>query len=124
MRPQMTLGDLRRDGIVALPIREELRKNLIDRLTRSERILPGIIGYDETVVPELENALLAGHHMVFPGERGQAKSRIIRSLIGLLDPEVPVVAGCAINADPFAPIWQRCTVLFADLGDALQNSCA
>ena len=92
----MTLGDLKRDGIAALPIRDELRKNLIDRLTRSERILPGIIGYDETVVPELENALLAGHHMVFLGERGQAKSRIIRSLIGLLDPEVPVVAGCEI----------------------------
>ncbi len=80
-RPQKTLGDLKRAGIHVLPVREEMRRNLIDRMTRRERILPGIIGYDDTVVPEIENAILAGHHMVFLGERGQAKSRIIRGLV-------------------------------------------
>jgi magnesium chelatase subunit I len=118
-RAQKTLGDLKRDGIRVLPVREELRGNLIDRLTRGERILSGIIGYDETVVPELENAILAGHHMVFLGERGQAKSRIIRGLVGLLDDEVPVVAGCEINDDPYMPICKRCTALAAERGDEL-----
>ena len=71
-------------------------------------ILPGIIGYDDTVIPEIENAILAGHHIVFLGERGQGKSRIIRGLVGLLDPVVPAVAGCAINDDPLAPICRAC----------------
>ncbi len=100
-------------------MREELRKNLIARLTGGERILPGIIGYDQTVIPELENAILAGHHMVFLGERGQAKSRIIRGLVELLDPEVPVVAGCEISDNPYAPICKRCIALAAEKGDAL-----
>jgi magnesium chelatase subunit I len=119
MRPQKTLGDLKRDGVGVLAVREELRKNLIDRLTRRERILPGIIGYDESVIPELENAILAGHHMVFLGERGQAKSRIIRSLVELLDEEVPIVAGCEINDNPYAPICKRCAARLAEMGDSL-----
>ena len=122
MRPQKTLGDLKRDGIAVLPVREELRKNLIDRLTHGDRILPGIIGYDDTVIPELENAILAGHHMVFLGERGQAKSRIIRALVGLLDEEVPVVSGCEISDDPYAPICKGCVRRAAELGDALPIS--
>src|SRR5712691_10270377 len=96
-----------------------MRRNLLARLARNERILPGIIGYDETVVPEIENAILAGHHIVFLGERGQAKSRVIRSLTALLDPLVPVVAGCAINDNPFAPICRECRRRLAELGDAL-----
>ncbi|MBI2962589.1 MAG: sigma 54-interacting transcriptional regulator [Deltaproteobacteria bacterium] len=119
MRPQKTLGDLKCDGVAVLEVREELRKNLIERLTRAERILPGIVGYDDSVIPELENAILAGHHMVFLGERGQAKSRIIRSLVGLLDEEVPVVAGCELNDNPYAPICKRCIVRLSELGDAL-----
>jgi magnesium chelatase subunit I len=119
MRPQKTLGDLKRDAVGVLTVREELRRNLIDRLTSRERILPGIIGYDESVIPELENAILAGHHMVFLGERGQAKSRIIRGLVELLDEEVPIVAGCEINDNPYAPICKRCAAMFARMGDSL-----
>src|SRR6201993_1911209 len=85
-----------------------MRKNLVHCLEGSKRILPGIVGYDNTVIPEIENAVLAGHHMVFLGERGQAKSRVIRSLTSLFDPLVPAVAGCPINDDPFAPICSGC----------------
>ena len=102
-----------------LPVREEMRKNLLARLGRGERILPGIIGYDDTVIPEIENAVLAGHHMVFLGERGQAKSRVIRGLTSLLDPLVPVIAGCPINDDPFAPICRECKRRLAAEGEAL-----
>src|SRR5690348_16615216 len=91
-----TLGELRASGYQILPVREEMRKNLLAGLGLGERILPGIIGYDDTVVPEVENAILAGHHIVFLGERGQAKSRVIRTLTTLLDPRVPVIAGCPI----------------------------
>src|ERR1700687_5633939 len=107
-----TLGELKRSGYQVLTVREEMRRNLLARLAASERILSGIIGFDDTVVPEIENAILAGHHMVFLGERGQAKSRIIRALTSLLDSEVPVVQGCAINDDPLRPIckqWRRRT---------------
>jgi len=114
-----TLGDLRASGYRVLPVREEMRKNLLGRLARRERILPGIIGYDETVIPEIENAILAGHHMVFLGERGQAKSRVIRGLTSLLDPLVPVVAGCQINDHPFAPICRECKRRLASAGEAL-----
>jgi len=114
-----TLGELKASGYRVVPVREEMRRNLLARLARGERILPGIIGYDDSVVPEVENAILAGHHMVFLGERGQAKSRVIRSLIGLLDPLVPVVAGCPINDDPLAPICRGCQRRLASEGDAL-----
>jgi len=114
-----TLGELRAAGYRVLPVREEMRKNLLARLGRGERILPGIIGYDDTVIPEIENAVLAGHHMVFLGERGQAKSRVIRGLTSLLDPLVPVIAGCAINDDPFAPICRECKRRLAAEGEAL-----
>src|SRR5262245_26125217 len=96
-----------------------MRKNLLARLASREGILPGIIGYEESVVPEVENAILAGHHMVFLGERGQAKSRVIRGLTSLLDPLVPVIAGCQINDDPFGPICRECRRRLAAEGDAL-----
>ena len=108
MQRPATLGELRRSGYQVLPVREEMRRNLLAQLARGERILPGIIGFDDTVIPEIENAILAGHHMVFLGERGQAKSRIIRGLTALLDPLTPVVQGCAINDNPFAPICKEC----------------
>jgi magnesium chelatase subunit I len=118
-REPQTLGELKASGYRVLPVREEMRKNLLGRLARSERILAGIIGYDDSVIPEVENALLAGHHMVFLGERGQAKSRVIRSLTSLFDPLVPIVAGCQINDDPFRPICRECRRRLAAEGDGL-----
>ncbi len=114
-----TLGELRRSGYQVKSVRTEMRDNLLARLRTRERILPGIIGYDESVVPEVENGVLAGHHMVFLGERGQAKSRIIRALAGLFDEFVPAVKGCEINDSPYAPICKECRRKAAEQGDAL-----
>jgi magnesium chelatase subunit I len=122
MQRASTLGELKRSGYQVLTVREEMRRNLLAKLAASERILAGIIGFDDTVVPEIENAILAGHHMVFLGERGQAKSRIIRALTSLLDPQVPVVQGCAINDDPLRPICKQCRRLTEEHGDALPIS--
>src|SRR5208283_2989344 len=115
-----TLGELKSAGYQTMPVRMEMRKNLLERLRSKEQILPGIVGYEDTVVPEIENGVLAGHHMIFLGERGQAKSRIIRSLVGLLDEYVPVVAGCEISDDPFAPICRRCVKLKEEQADKLE----
>src|SRR4051794_21897965 len=95
-----------------------MRKNLVHCLESGKRILPGIVGYDETVIPEIENAILSGHHMVFLGERGQGKSRIIRGLMSLLDERIPIVQGCEINDNPFAPICRACRNKIAELGDS------
>jgi magnesium chelatase subunit I len=119
MQQAGTLGELRRSGYQVLPVREEMRCNLLAKLAAGERILPGIVGFDDTVLPEIENAILAGHHMVFLGERGQAKSRIIRGLTALLDPATPVVQGCAINDNPLAPICRECRRRASELGDGL-----
>ncbi|HUN57436.1 MAG TPA: sigma 54-interacting transcriptional regulator [Candidatus Binataceae bacterium] len=113
-----TLGELKRAGYRPKPVRIEMRDNLLDRLRRKERVLPGIIGYDDTVLPEIENGVLAGHHMILLGERGQAKSRLIRSLALLLDEQTAAIKGCEINDDPYAPICQRCIALVAEQGDA------
>jgi magnesium chelatase subunit I len=113
-----TLGELKASGYSTRPVREEMRRNVLARLATGETLLPGIVGYDATVVPEIENALLAGHHMVFLGERGQGKSRIIRTLQRFLDPWVPIVAGCQINDDPLAPICAACRRRLAAEGDA------
>lgn len=115
-----TLGGLRSAGYETLPVRMEMRRNLLARLRAKESILPGIVGYEETVVPEIENGILAGHHMIFLGERGQAKSRIIRALVSLLDEFAPAVAGCEIDDDPFAPICRRCRRLAEEKGDELE----
>jgi magnesium chelatase subunit I len=114
-----TLGDLKKNGIAVLSVRDEMRKNLVRHLESAQRILPGIVGYDETVIPEIENAILSGHHMVFLGERGQGKSRIIRGLTSLLDERIPIVEGCEINDNPYAPICRGCRKRAAELGDAL-----
>ena len=116
---QKTLGELQRDGVKVLSVREEMRKNLIAKLESNETLFPGIIGYEESVVPEIENAILSGHHMVFLGERGQAKSRIIRALASLLDEVVPVVDGCEIHDDPSAPICRACRRRAAEVGPEL-----
>ena len=119
MNEAKTLGELKRSGTAVLSVREEMRKNLVQYLESGKRILPGIVGYDNTVIPEIENAILSGHHMVFLGERGQAKSRVIRGLINLLDERIPVVQGCEINDNPYKPICRACRKKAAELGDAL-----
>ena len=88
-----TIGELRRSGYKVLPVKVEMRKNLVGKIRRGENLFPGIIGFEDTVIPQVENALLAGQDMIFLGERGQAKSRLIRSLVNFLDPEVPYIAG-------------------------------
>ncbi len=114
-----TVGELRRAGYKTSPVRVEMRDNLVRKLRERETILPGIIGYDDTVVRELENGILAGHHMIFLGQRGQAKSRVIRLLTGLLDEFIPVVEGCDLNDNPYAPICRRCRSMLAEQGDDL-----
>jgi magnesium chelatase subunit I len=112
-----TLGELRASGHVHRSVKTEIRQNLITRLAAGEPSLPGIVGFDDTVVPEVERALLAGHDMVLLGERGQGKTRVIRTLLGLLDEWTPVVAGCEINDHPYAPICVRCQTLQAEDGE-------
>ena len=116
-RKPSTIGELRESGYRVLTVKEELRKNLIRKIRSGDNLFPGIIGYEETVIPQVENAVLAGQDIIFLGERGQAKTRMIRSLVGLLDEEVPVVAGSEINDDPFAPISRASIDIIADLGD-------
>src|SRR5215831_16873433 len=113
-----TLGELKAAGYRTLPVRSEMRKNLLARLRSGDKLMSGIVGYDETVMPEIENGVLAGHHMIFLGERGQAKSRIIRSLTSLLDEYIPAVASCEINDDPYNPICQQCHRMLAEKADA------
>ena len=115
-----TVGDLKKAGYRVLPTREEMRVNLLRMLATREQILPGIIGYEDTVIPEIENAILAGHHMVFLGERGQAKSRIIRGLTSLLDAYVPILRDAEIPENPFAPITPLGRRLAAERGDDLE----
>ncbi|HEV8341407.1 MAG TPA: sigma 54-interacting transcriptional regulator [Candidatus Binatia bacterium] len=119
MNDTRTLGELKKSGYGVLPVRDEMRRNLVRCLESGKRILPGIIGYDETVIPEIENAVLSGHHMVFLGERGQAKSRIIRGLVSLLDERIPIVQGCEINDNPLAPICRGCRRRAEKDGDSL-----
>jgi magnesium chelatase subunit I len=113
-----TLGELRASGHVHRSVKTEIRQNLIIRLAAGEASMPGIVGFDDTVVPEVERALLAGHDLVLLGERGQGKTRLIRTLLGLLDEWTPVVAGCEINDHPYAPICARCRTLIEAEGAA------
>jgi len=113
-----TLGELRASGYEVLTVREELRKNLIAKLRSGENLFPGIVGYEETVVPQLENAILSGQDVILLGERGQAKSRIIRSLTSLLDEWTPILADCEIPENPFEPITPQGRELVAEQGDA------
>jgi len=114
-----TLGELRSSDHVHRSVKTEIRANLIARLAAGEPSLPGIVGFDDTVTPEVERALLAGHDLVLLGERGQGKTRLIRTLVGLLDEWTPVVAGCEINDHPYAPVCSRCVALAAQDGDLL-----
>jgi len=113
-----TLGALRASGWRSRTVKEELRANLLARLAAGEETLPGVVGYSETVIPALEHAILAGQDLVFLGERGQAKTRMARSLVGLLDEWLPVVAGGELNDDPFAPVSPAARAIVARDGDA------
>jgi magnesium chelatase subunit I len=113
-----TLGELRATGWRRRSVKEEMRANLLDRIRRSEPLLPGILGYDETVLPQIENAILAGQDVILLGERGQAKSRIARSLVALLDEWLPAIAGVELHDDPLLPVSPAAVALVAELGDA------
>ncbi|MGH3422868.1 MAG: sigma 54-interacting transcriptional regulator, partial [Streptosporangiaceae bacterium] len=114
-----TLGELRASGHQYRTVKEEIRQNLLSRLRAGQDPFPGIIGFEQTVLPHLERALIAGHDMILLGERGQGKTRLIRTLGGLLDEWTPVVAGCEINDHPFAPVCARCLRLAGELGPEL-----
>ena len=115
--PPATLGELRASGWRSRTVKEELRSNLLARLGEGEAIFPGVVGFDDTVLPAVENAILAGQDLVFLGERGQAKTRMARLLIGLLDDALPVVRGGELNDDPYAPISPAARALVAEKGD-------
>ena len=112
-----TLGELRSVGWESVPVAEELRRNAAARIRSGEPLFPMVLGFEDTVLPQLENALLAGHDVIFLGERGQAKTRLIRSMTGLLDEWMPIVVGSEINDDPYRPVSRHARVLVAELGD-------
>ena len=112
-----TLRELRAAGWRSRSVKEELRANLLRGIGAGEPFLPGILGYDETVLPQLENAVLAGQDVILLGERGQAKSRIARALVGLLDPWLPYVAGTELHDDPLRPVSPLARTIVAEAGD-------
>ena len=112
-----SLGELKAEGYAPRTVRDEIRANLVERIRKGEPIFEGIHGYEDSVVPALQNALLAGQDVIFLGERGQAKSRMIRGLIGLLDEQAPVLDGPEIFEDPFDPIPAEGRALVAERGD-------
>ena len=117
-----TLGELRRQREGGRPVRSvkrEIRDNLIRKLQAGERLFPGIIGYDETVIPQLVNAILSHHNFIMLGLRGQAKSRILRGLVDLLDEQIPVVPGCEIHDDPLVPLCAACRARVVQEGDRM-----
>ena len=114
----MTLGDLKESGTKVLSVRDELRANLIEKLRIGEELFPGIIGYEDTVIPQLQNAILSGQDIILLGERGQAKSRIIRGLTSLLDEWTPFLADSEIPENPYAPITPYGIDLVKQHGDA------
>ena len=119
-RKPQTLGELRKANYPVYSVKAELRKNLIGRIRQDEDFFPNIVGYEETVIPQLENAILSGQDVIFLGERGQAKTRMIRTLINLLDEEIPVIAGCEINDNPFQPICRSCMEKLQALGEKVE----
>jgi len=114
-----SIAELRSSGYRDRTVKEELRANLLERLERGEDLFPSIVGFSDSVLPALERGILAGHDLILLGERGQAKTRLIRRIVDLLDDEVPAIAGCEVNDHPFRPICARCRHLVADEGDAV-----
>src|SRR5579872_4615932 len=115
--PPTTIRELRESEYKVLPVKEEMRKNLLCKIEAGEELFPGIVGYEDTVLPQLENAVLSGQDVIMLGERGQAKTRLARSLVSLLDDEIPVIEGCEINDSPYDPICRECRDKVAELGD-------
>ena len=119
-----TLGELRSSSnwseqrLANRSLRQELRENLLCRMEKGETLFPGVHGYDDTVIPQIINAILSRHHFILLGLRGQAKSRILRGLVGFMDAQVPVVAGCEINDNPYRPICRACRERIATEGDS------
>ncbi|MFZ4721487.1 MAG: magnesium chelatase, partial [Ilumatobacteraceae bacterium] len=112
-----TLGELKASGWQSVPVKEEIRRNAVTRIAAGTPLFEGVLGYEHTVMPQLENALLAGHDVIFLGERGQAKTRMIRSLTGLLDEWMPIIAGSEINDDPYHPVSRHARDLVEAQGD-------
>src|SRR5437763_4790109 len=119
MAAMTTLGELRKSGYRSKPVKQEIRDNLVRKLQAGEPLFPGIIGFDETVIPQLVNAILSRHNFILLGLRGQAKRRILRGLTDLLDERLAVVPGCEIHDDPLQPICAGCRARVAREGDAL-----
>jgi magnesium chelatase subunit I len=117
-----TLGGLKASGHLYRTVKQEIRENLLTRMRTGQDRFPGIVGFDQTVLPHVERALIAGHDIILLGERGQGKTRLIRTLGELLDEWTPVVTGCEINDHPYAPVCARCRRLAAELGDELPVS--
>jgi len=115
--PPSTLRELRASGYLDRTVKEELRANLLARLAGGGSLFPSIVGFDERVLPALERGILAGHDLILLGERGQAKTRLIRHLVDLLDEAAPVIEGCEVNDHPFRPICARCRALVAEQGE-------
>ena len=115
--PASTLGELKASGYQTLGVREEMRRNLMNKLAGDDEIFPGVVGYEDTVIPQIENAVLSGQDIILLGERGQAKSRMIRSLISLLDETIPVIDGCEVPENPLAPITAQGRNIVAEHGD-------
>ncbi len=118
MSKPATLGELRASGWESRSVKDEIRRNAVTRITVGEPLFPSVLGYEETVFPQLENALLAGHDVIFLGERGQAKTRMIRALVNLLDEWMPIVEGSEINDDPYNPVSAHARSLLEDEGEA------
>ena len=112
-----TLGELKRSGYCPRSVKDEMRANLIRNLEAGETLFPGIIGFEDTVIPQLVNAILARHNVILLGLRGQAKSRIMRDLTRLLDEYIPIIAGSEVNDDPFRPISKYGRLKTEELGD-------
>jgi len=115
-----TIGELKKSGYESVSVKAEMRRNLISMIKKKKELFPGIIGYDNTVIPQIANAIISGQDMILLGERGQAKSRIMRLMINLLDDKIPVIKGCEIHDNPFAPMCKECLEKVVAQGDAVE----
>src|ERR1700704_2972346 len=113
-----TLGELKKSGYKRRSVKEEVRENLLKQLQKKENSFPGIVGYEDSVIPDTERALLSRHNILFLGLRGQAKTRMARQMIGLLDEFIPYITGSEVNDDPFRPISKFAKDILEEKGDA------